>query len=288
MTKDYSIPRNHKDIGFRSLTAMFKDDFIPFTGIDLPKVKDVIQTNVPTIEVKDRGMDINFLLEDETIAHIEFESDALTEKDLIRFAIYDLELYAQHSQKIRRIVVFSSGVSKIPITELDIGSVKQQQDCIFLEHDFNGDEIYGKIKETILEGNPLTNIEKLQIIILPMMKSNETTTSKRAYELTETLQKYRDDEFKHYLIGAMVTINYSHIEEPEKAKILEVLRMAKPFEDLYKEIEMKGREEGKEEGRQEARKEFAKRLLQRGTDIEIIKEVVQLSDQEINELIQNQ
>ena len=263
---------------------MFKDDFIPFTGIDLPKVKDVIQTNVPTIEVKDRGMDINFLLEDETIAHIEFESDALTEKDLIRFAIYDLALYEQRSQRIRRIVVFSSGVSKIPINELDIGSVKQQQDCIFLEHDFNGDEIYGKIKETIMEGNPLTNIDKLQIILLPMMKSNQTTTSKRAYELTETLQKYIDDEFKHYLIGAMVTINYSHIEEPEKAKILEVLKMAKPFEDLYKEIESKGREEG----RQEARKEFAKTLLQDGIDLSYIKKVTQLSDQEINELIQNQ
>ena len=78
---------------------MFKDDFIPFTGIDLPKVKDVIQTNVPTIEVKDRGMDINFLLEDQTIAHIEFESDALTEKDLIRFAIYDLALYEQRRIK---------------------------------------------------------------------------------------------------------------------------------------------------------------------------------------------
>ena len=197
--------------------------------------------------------------------------------------LHNLMDLTQRSQKIRRIVVFSSGVSKIPINELDIGSVKQQQDCIFLEHDFNGDEIYGKIKETIMEGNPLTNIDKLQIILLPMMKSNQTNSSKRAYELTETLQKYKDDEFKHYLIGAMVTINYRNIDEPEKAKILEVLKMAKPFEDLYKEIELKGREEG----RQEAKKEFVKRLFERGIDIETIKEVVQLSEQEINKLIQN-
>lgn len=134
-----------------------------------------------------------------------------------------------------------------------------------------------------MEGNPLTNIDKLQIILLPMMKSNQTNSSKRAYELTETLQKYKDDEFKYYLIGAMVTINYRNIDEPEKAKILEVLKMAKPFEDLYKEIELKGREEG----RQEAKKEFVKRLFERGIDIETIKEVVQLSEQEINKLIQN-
>ncbi|WP_458413803.1 hypothetical protein ACNQFZ_02600 [Schinkia sp. CFF1] len=284
MTEDYKIPRNHKDIGFRSLAAMFKDEFIPFTGIQLPKVKDVIQTNVPLIEVKDRGMDINFLLEDGTIAHIEFESDSLTEKDLIRFAYYDLALYEQRSQKIRRIVVFSSGVSPTTKNQLDIGSVKQQQDSIFLEYDFNGDEIFGKIKETIMKGNPLTNIERLQIILLPMMKTNQSTISKRAYELTKFLQENIDDDFKHYIIGAMVTVNYSHINEPEKAKILEVLKMAKPFEDLYKEFEMKGREEGKEE----ARKEFAKRLFQDGIEISYIKKVTQLSDQEINDLIQNQ
>lgn len=131
MPKEFNIPRNHKDIGLRSLAAMFKDEFIPFTGIKLPKVKDVIQTNVPMIEVKDRGMDLNFLLEDGTIAHIEFESDALKEKDLIRFAHYDLQLYDQRGQKIRRIIIFSSGVPKKALKELDIGSVKQKHDCVF-------------------------------------------------------------------------------------------------------------------------------------------------------------
>ncbi|WP_099362878.1 hypothetical protein [Fredinandcohnia onubensis] len=68
MTNDYNIPRNHMDIGLRSLAVMFKDEFLPFTGIQIPMVKDVIQTNVATIEMKDRGMDLNFLLEDDTIA----------------------------------------------------------------------------------------------------------------------------------------------------------------------------------------------------------------------------
>ncbi|MFE8696107.1 hypothetical protein ACFYKT_07050 [Cytobacillus sp. FJAT-53684] len=277
MRKNFEIPRNHKDIGLRSLAVMFKDEFIPFTGLNLPKVKDVIETNVPIIEVKDRGMDLNFLLEDGTIAHIEFESDTLKENDLTRFAHYDLQLYEQRKQKIRRIIIFSSGVSHTTLKQLDIGSVKQQHDCIFLEHDFNGDETFSKIKGKIIQGQTFTNREKLEILLLPMMKTTQSNSSKRAYELTKTLEKYPQKEIAHYLIGAMVAVNYSQIKEPEKAKILEVLEMAKPFEDLYKKFELKGRQEGK--------REVALKLLIKGMDKETIAEITGLSEQEINELI---
>ncbi|WNS73698.1 hypothetical protein RRV45_12290 [Bacillus sp. DTU_2020_1000418_1_SI_GHA_SEK_038] len=287
MTKDLNIPRNHKDIGFRSLAVMFKDEFIPFTGIKLPKVKDIIETNVPMIEVKDRGMDLNFLLEDGTIAHIEFESDALKEADLIRFAHYDLQLYNQRQVKIRRIIIFSSGVADTTIKQLDIGSVKQQHDCIFLEHDFNGDEIFGKIKERIVVGDLLTNLEKLQILLLPMMKTNQATASKRAYELTKTLEQYHNKDLAHYLIGAMVAVNYSQIKDPEKAKILEVLEMAKPFEELYKKFEMKGRQEGIQEGRREGQLEIIQNLINKGIGIAAISDFTGLSEQEIKELLQS-
>jgi hypothetical protein len=267
---------------------MFKDEFIPFTGITLPKVIDVIQTNVPLIEVKDRGMDLNFLLEDETIAHIEFESDPLTEKDLIRFAHYDLQLYEQRGQKIRRIIIFSSGVPNTTLKQLDIGSVKQQHDFIFLEHDFNGDEIFSKIKERIYSGALLSNLEKLQILLLPMMQTHQTTSSMRAYELTKTLQHYQDEDIAHYLIGAMVAVNYTHITDPEKTKILEVLEMAKPFEDLYKKFELIGEKRGRQEGEQKRSKEIAKKLLNKGMKIETISEITGLSEQEINELVKEQ
>ncbi|MCD5414068.1 MAG: hypothetical protein LR001_03560 [Clostridiales bacterium] len=61
---------------------------------------------MPTIQIKDRRLDVNFLLEDNTLLHIEFESSKATENDLIRYAHYDLELYNQRRQKIFRLVVY--------------------------------------------------------------------------------------------------------------------------------------------------------------------------------------
>ncbi len=61
-------------------------------------------------------------------------------------------------------------------------------------------------------------------------------------------------------------------------------RMAKPSEDLHKELELTAWEEGKKE----ARKEIARRLFQDGIEVTYIKKVTTLSEQELIEIIQNQ
>ena len=65
----------------------------------------------------------------------------------------------------------------------------------------------------------------------------------------------------YYLIGAMVGTNYSLLQEPEKSKILEVLRMAQPFQELYREFEEKGMEKGMEKGRAEGLQKAVCKLL---------------------------
>lgn len=78
----------------------------------------------------------------------------------------------------------------------------------------------------------------------------------------------------------MVAVNYSGIEESEKEKILEVLEMAKPFEELYKKFEEKGRKEGKKEEKMA----IAKKLLIKGIEPKAISEITGLSVKEIDEL----
>ena len=93
ISAELKIPYHHKDIALRSLSVTFKDEILEFYDLKLARIVDVIQTKVPTIEVKDRDMDINFILADNTIAHLEFESSEPTLDDQIRYGHYDLELY---------------------------------------------------------------------------------------------------------------------------------------------------------------------------------------------------
>lgn len=300
------IPRQHKDIALRSLSVTFKDEMISFLEMQFPKVIDVVQTSVPLIEVKDRGMDANFLLEDGTILHLEFESKPLTEEDLVRFGHYDLELYRQRKQQIRRVIVFTPDV-KQSLTGLDIGSLVQKQAAVYLGQDYDGDLTFEELKEKLVKEEPLKSRDKLNIILLPMMKSNKSSRSLRALELTYLLKSYCKDDLGYYLIGAMVATNYGCIEEPEKKIIQEVLKMAQPFQDLYEDFKQKGveegrkeglekgRQEGRQKGRQEGRQEglekgkieVARKMLLKNIDIDVIAEITELPVETINKLKDN-
>jgi predicted transposase YdaD len=248
----------------RSLSVTFKDEILEFYDLKLAKIVDVIQTKVPLIEVKDRDMDINFILADNTIAHLEFESSEPTLDDQIRYGHYDLELYKQRRQKIHRIVIYGAGIKQAP-EPLDIGSIRQTQSVIYLEKDFDGDQVFLELKDRILRGEPLRNLDKMKIILLPMMSSKISSRSRRALEMTEVLENYPEKDMGYYLIGAMVGTNYSLLQEPEKSKILEVLRMAQPFQELYREFEekgmRKGMRKGMEKGRTEGKQESICKLL---------------------------
>ncbi len=236
---------------------------------------DVVQTSVPLIQVKDRRMDVNFVLADGTLLHIEFESSEPTEDDQIRYGHYDLELYNQRRQKIRRLVVYSAGIKKSTAgldTGMDIGSVTQVQTSIYLDQNFNGDKIFQEIKIKIKEEEPLTAKDKLNIILLPMMFSKTATKSQRAWQVTKVARQIKENHLSDYLIGAMVSVNYNWIGPLEKSQIMGVLKMAQVFQDLYKEFEEKGKTE------------VAKELILMHLDVEQIIQATRLSREKITQL----
>ncbi len=236
---DLYIPRNHKDISFYVMSAMFKDEIIDYYDLKLAKIKDIIQTKVPYVEVKGQYIDISFILEDNTIAHFEFESDYINRNDLIRYGHYDLELHKAHPTTIRRIVIFAAGVQSAP-APLRIGSVNQKHKYIFLKKDFDGDRVLAELREIVLAGKPITVKDKIDIMLLPMMKSTQSDPSKRAWEAVELLQQYKDKKTAHYLIGMIMAVNYNSLTQKEKDKILEVLIMSEAFHDLAREFEKRG------------------------------------------------
>ncbi len=179
------IPRQHKDILFYSMTNMFKGKVLAFYGLDLPKVIDVIPIRAPVILIKDQYLDYCLKLEDGTIAHLEFESSPPTVDDQIRYVNYDLALYKEHSCKIHRIIIYSIDVNEVP-KPLDIGSVKLEHTIIILQEDYDGDEIFEKIKRRLSSGERLDREDEMSIILLPMMKS-KTDPSRRAIEVKDTL-----------------------------------------------------------------------------------------------------
>ena len=203
ISSDICIPRQHKDIALRSLSATFKNEIIPLLGLDLPEVVDVIQTSVPIIEIKDRNMDMNFSLANNELLHLEYESSEPTLEDQVRYGHYDLELFKERQQKINRVIVYTAGVKGNPVP-INANAISQIQKVIHLDRDYDGDKILQDIQDKIDRGERLTNIDKLHIILLPMMSVSEQSRSQRAWEVTTTICRLSDKDLGYYLIGAMM------------------------------------------------------------------------------------
>lgn len=74
-------------------------------------------------------------------------------------------------------------------------------------------------------------------------------------------------------------------EDERMQRLAELREKAIMDEKAIKRFAMReGREKGREEGLEEGRKEIAKKMKEKGADIEFIKEVTNLTEEEINAL----
>ncbi|MCW2277852.1 hypothetical protein [Heliophilum fasciatum] len=279
---DVRIPQQHKDISLRSMSMTFRGEILPFFGLTLPKVVDAVSTQAPLIEVKNRDMDVVLALEDNTLLHMEFESGEPTMDDQIRYAYYDLKLFADRKQSIHRIVIYAAGVQKSP-EPLHIGSLSTHQHVIHLSRHFEGERELEQMLVKIRRHQRLDAQDKLRIMLLPMMFERPSDRSRAAWTVTEALDTEKTDDAM-YLIGTMLAANYSNILAPEKDKILEVLRMAQIFEELYRHFEEKGMAKGMEKGMEKGIEKTAIAALKKGATASFVSEITGLPIEKVKEL----
>ena len=93
------------DIIHKYTSALFRDASLDFYGIKAARIKELINVELPVVEVRDKSTDIVFLLENDRYLHLEFES-SYSKEDLVRFAVYDLLLYERDGRQIDTVVIY--------------------------------------------------------------------------------------------------------------------------------------------------------------------------------------
>lgn len=154
------VAYHNNDIILKYMSEAFKDTALTFYGLDTPKIKAVIPTELPVLEVSEEAMDFVFLLEDDTYLHLEFQTTKSYE-NLKRFLLYDARLHKKSNKKIRTSVIYSSDISNSE-NKIDIGSIKYYVENIFMKK-YNGDKIYLDIKEKMEQNLELSDLDKVQL-----------------------------------------------------------------------------------------------------------------------------
>lgn len=228
---DIQISKQYKDIIQKYTSGLFKNSILSFYGIKSAKIKELINGELPNVEVSDSSTDFIFLLEDGTYLHIEFQTTYRIE-DLTRFARYDSFLYDRDKRKIQTVIIYSSDVRTVANT-LEIGSLIYAPINIMM-YDYDGNEIYKDLDTKLKAKQDLTDTDILNLILLPLMKHNipRYELTKKSVELAKTIE---DKTKRELCISSAIAFSSKYLSDNELKRIWEVFRMTDVIGKLIKD-----------------------------------------------------
>lgn len=223
MWEKTTVAYNNYDIIFRNMTEQFREKALDFYGIHVAPIVRVEPTDLPTIIVNDRRMDFMFLLADDTYLHLEFQT-TFKEEDLDRFLHYDVSAYELYRKPIQTVVIYGSDV-KAAVEVKSYGSVSYETQAVYM-NDYDGDQVIQELWTKIEIGEELTDIDELNLIFLPLMRSS-VDRSERAIETVELAKRINDEEKQVRLMATIIAVSDKFIDKEYVEKLMEVLGMAK-------------------------------------------------------------
>ena len=270
------ISGHNNDIIMKATAEMFKDRTLAILGLDTAKIIDIMPTVLPVVEAREKRVDFVFLLEDETLLHLEFQT-TISDDLLRRVAFYGARIVDRHNRVVNTVIIYSGRIESAP-DFLQKGSLTYQVTNVYLKG-MDGDKEYDRIKAKLDQGQTLEETDLLKLIFLPLMKSTliEAEMALKAAELA----KLANNNFTSFVIGAIVAITDNFLPESYKKRLLEVLRMTQIEQWLREEGKIEGKIEGKLEGQLEA----ARNALKKGLSLDDVAEITGLPKETVQKLM---
>ncbi|ACV64178.1 hypothetical protein Dtox_3455 [Desulfofarcimen acetoxidans DSM 771] len=274
------ITLHNNDVIMKAMAETFKDKTLRLFGLNTAKIIGVIPTILPVLEVKENRIDYIFLLEDNTLLHLEFQTTVNLE-NLKRFLLYDARLINKDNRNVNTAVVYSGRI-KIAPDQLKKGSIVYQVINVYMK-DYDGDAEYKRLNDKILKHEELDEEDILKLIFLPLMKSKQTE-EEMAIRAAELAKEVEGEIKKTFIIGTIIAVTDKFMSEDYKKKLLEVLRMTQIEQWIREEGREEGIKKGREEGIKEGKMETAKAALAKGFSIEDVIEITGLTKEVVRKL----
>lgn len=239
------IAYQNKDVLFKILSETYKEKSFRAYGLNLPKIKEVLPTNLPTISADEKRMDNLFLLEDDTLAIVDYESEDKGSNRIkyISYIARVLERYYEEEKEvpyIRLIIIYTGDVEKASgVVEAGCFSLRMEQ--VFLIR-LKGEEIYQRIKDKVERRERLNEEELMQLIVLPLTEKGADKKKQRIEQVVE-LAKGVNEDSQAFLLANLLVISDKFIDDGLSRDIRRWLKMTKVARLIAEEaVEEKMRE----------------------------------------------
>lgn len=159
---------HHEDLALKTAAQYFGEELMPLMGIT-GTVALIAPTESVKLEARQMYQDFNYVMEDKSWVHLEFESDSITRDDLRRFREYEAATSRAHGVAVTTCVVCSSRVARLK-TELAEG-INIYRVRVIRMRDRDADQVFAQLEEKRTRGETLQKADLVPLLLTPLMSS---------------------------------------------------------------------------------------------------------------------
>lgn len=284
-TKDTAITYHNKDVVSKLFGENLRNKSFAVYGLNIPKIVEVQPTNLPSIEANELRIDNLFLLEDGSLALVDYESEYVDESK-IKYLNYIARTLKRNMQqgikisKIRMIVIYTADVKPQETKAcLNIGCLQFTLEEAFLS-EIDSKTVEKKLQAKINRHENLSEDEQMELMILPLTYKSDQEKSSSIKKYFELAKQITNSKTQTFVLAGMLVFADKVVNEEDSRAIKEWIMMTKVAR-LFEEEKF-------EYAKEQAEKmscDMAKRLLCKGMSIDDVADVVEtLSKAKIREL----
>ena len=279
------IAYQNKDIEFKLMSETYKEKSFEAYGLKLPKIKEVLPTNLPAVSANEMRIDNIFLLEDDTVAIVDYESEdkASNRVKYINYIGRIMQRYDSQNKvipKLRMIVIYTGDVDTAEDTwEMPCLTLKMEQ--VFISS-LPDTEIYQSIKQKLDNNETLSDKELMQLIVLPLAKKGKEEKQRMIEKVVDLAKQIEDETTQTFVITGILVSSDKFIDRDCAKSVRRYLSMTKVFQILEEE-----KQEAINLAEQKRTIEIAENLLKDGFDTAVIVRATGLSEEKIEEIRNN-
>ena len=243
------IAYQNKDIVSKIFGESMKEKSLKVYGLNVPKVVDVIPTNLPALELNELRIDNIFKLEDGSYAIIDYESE-YRHRNKLKYLGYVLRTLRKFEKekldfgkiKIRIIIIYTADVkrgSTEPI--LEVGALQLITEEAFLV-EIDGEAEYCRIRKKIEKKQILDEEDLMKMIILPLTYHGKEQQKEAAKEMLELVKCIEEQNIQRFLFAGILSFTDKIIDEEVAEEIRRRLDMTKVGRIIYEEKIAYGKE----------------------------------------------
>lgn len=283
------IAYQNKDIEFKLMSETYKEKSFEAYGLKLPKIKEVLPTNLPAVSANEMRLDNLFLLEDDTVAIVDYESED-KDSNRVKYVNYIgriMQRYESQEKRIpnlRMIVIYTGDVETAKDKwEMPCLTLKMEQVFISSLPDA---EIYQSIKKKLDNHETLSDKELMQLIILPLAKKGKEEKQGMIEQVVDLAKQIEDENMQAFVITGILVSSDKFIDRDYAKTVRRYLSMTKVFQILEEE-KQEAINLAEREGKRKSQLQIAENLIKAGADTLMIMKGTGLTKEKIEEIRNN-